>query len=73
MRTRAGLLATLLAIGSEFGQNLARGWCPSEVSAGVGGADALVEGERVGERAELVSRLCHRDRACGTGMPGGDA
>ena len=38
----------VLAVGGEFGQNVAHRWCPAEDSAGVGGGDALVEGERVG-------------------------
>jgi hypothetical protein len=63
----------LLAVGGELGQNFARGWCPAEEPVGVGGGEALVESERVCERAEFVSSLLHRDRAGGTGPPGGDA
>lgn len=33
---------------------------------GARGVEALVESERVGERAEFLSRLLHRDRAGGT-------
>jgi hypothetical protein len=51
----------LLAVGGELGQNVALGWCPAEDPVGVRGGEALVESERVGERAEFVSRLLHRD------------
>src|ERR1700683_1685206 len=58
----------LSAIGGELGQSVARGWSPAEDPVGVGGGEALVESECVGERAEFVSSLLHRDRAGGTGV-----
>ena len=50
-----------LATGAELGENVARARFPGELAAGAGGTEALVESERVGKRAELGSRLLHRD------------
>src|SRR5271167_94875 len=50
-----------LATGAELGEHVAGARCPGELAAGAGGTDALVENERVGKRAELGSRLLHRD------------
>ena len=52
---------TPLATGAELGENVASARFPGELPAGAGGADALVENERLGKRAELGSRLLHRD------------
>lgn len=58
---RLALPRLRLSIGAELGENVAIAWFPGQLPAGAGGADALVENERVGKRAELGSRLLHRD------------
>ena len=64
---------TPLATGAEFGENVASARFPGELPGGRGRAlNALVENERVGERAELGSRLLHRDRAGRARLPCGN-